>query len=412
MKFNCKNKSKVPSVLEEYLQELKEASRDEQYSSCEAVLYLPKDRELRKQVERVVKEKKTKDLHEVMVVGIGGSNLGAFAVYDALRPNGVKLSFFDTAHVRVLKDAKSRMLNIYKQGGKVLINFISKSGSTNETIMNARVLIGQLRNLDNNWQKQIVVTTEPNSKLDNWAIANNIDVLPNPKNVGGRFSIMSAVGLFPLAISGVDIKKLHKGADRIIGNCISEEQDKNLALQSALAIFDAIKKGFAINNLFVFDMDLERIGKWHRQLIGESLGKDGKGICPITTVGSTDLHSMYQLFLGGPKNIFTTFVSIKNDSDIKIPSIDSQLDEIVPQMNKKSVSEVMNAIYKATVSSYKKKRLPFCEVVLDKLSEEEIGAFLQFKMIETMLLAKLMGINAFGQPNVEEYKVITRELLK
>ena len=264
MKFNCKKTTKIPFALKVYLKELKTAFENSQYLSNESVLHLCQDKFLRNQVERAVLQKKTKDLKEVMVVGIGGSNLGALAAYSALSPyigknsNSASLSFFDTAHIRVLKEAQNRMREIYKNNGKILINFISKSGTTNETIMNARVLIDELKKIDNNWQDQIVVTTEPNSKLDNWAIKNNILTLPNPKNVGGRFSVMSPVGLFPLAMAGININKLHKGALKITERCVSGKLDINFALQSALAIFDQMKKRAAINNLFVFAREVEK----------------------------------------------------------------------------------------------------------------------------------------------------------
>jgi glucose-6-phosphate isomerase len=427
MKFNYKQTAnikesdvtKIGKKLEPYLEELNAISEDSAYAKDESPLYLPHDDALRKQVLRLVREKQSKKLKEVMVVGIGGSNLGTWAVYDALRPEGATLSFFDTAHIRILNEACERMQEIYQEGGEVLINFISKSGSTNETVMNARVLIHALRENSDEWKNQVVVTTEPESKLDMWANENEIASLPNPKHVGGRYSIMSAVGLFPLALAGVNIKKLHKGASYMQKLCLTSSADVNPALQSTAAIYTAMKAKAVIHNLFVFNMDLERVGKWYRQLVGESLGKEknlnGKvvhaGITPMVTIGSTDLHSVAQLLLGGPKDKITTFVRIHQKEDIDIPTIDAELDDIVPELNHQTVGEVMDAIYEGTVQAYRKRKLPYVEVVLEKLNEEELGAFLQFKMVETMLLGKLMNVNAFDQPNVEEYKKITRKIL-
>ncbi|OJI07198.1 hypothetical protein BK004_01560 [bacterium CG10_46_32] len=403
-----------------YLDDLKVASLDSSYSSNESSLHLPNDDALQIQIERLVREKKSKKLKEVMVVGIGGSNLGTWAVYEALRPSGVLLSFFDTAHVRTLKEACARMRAIYRNGGEVLINIISKSGTTSESVMNSRVLVDCLKSLDKNWRDSVVVTTEPLSKLDNWAAAQSIPRLPNPAHVGGRWSVFSSVGLFPLALAGVDIKALRRGAASIQKRCLSHQADENPALQSAAAIHHAIKKGASMHNLFVFDADLERVGKWYRQLVGESLGKEhdlsGRivhaGITPFVTVGSTDLHSLFQLLIGGPIDKFTTFVRTRTKGDVSIPHLDDQFDAIVPELNKKSVKEVMAAIYQGTVRSFSERGLPFVEVELEGLSEESVGKFLQFKMVETMLLARLMQVNAFDQPNVEEYKAITRELLK
>ncbi|MDP3995231.1 MAG: hypothetical protein Q8P78_01285 [bacterium] len=427
MRFSYKGTSHISErdvaaaghALSDYLEELRLASADASYSRPESCLHLGYDETLRAQVARLAKEKSSHQLKEVIVVGIGGSNLGTWAVYDALRPSGVDLSFFDTAHTATLKEACGRMRAIYREKGKVLINIISKSGTTAETVMNAAVLVDCLKALDKNWRASVVVTTEPLSKLDNWAKEQDIPSLPNPPHVGGRWSVLSGVGLFPLAMAGVDIKKLHKGAVKALRRCLSDDEEHNPALQSAAAVHHAIKKGASMHNLFVFDADLERMGKWYRQLVGESLGKEfnthGKavhaGITPLVTVGSTDLHSMFQLLLGGPLDKFTTFVRSRQKRDISIPKVDEQFDALVPEMNHKSVGEVMDAIYSGTVRSFADRGLPFVEVELERLDEEPVGEFLQFKMIETMLLARLMGVNAFDQPNVEEYKKITRELL-
>src|SRR3989344_7166041 len=137
---------------------------------------------------------------------------------------------------------------------------------------------------------------------------------------------------------------------------------------------------------------MERLGKWYRQLVGESLGKEhdlsGRivhaGITPLVTIGSTDLHSMFQLLLGGPADKFTTFVKVLSKQDVSIPHIDEQFDAIVPELNKRSVAEVMDAIYAGAVRSFADRQLPFVEVELERLDEESIAEFLQFKMVETM----------------------------
>ena len=418
MKFNYKNTSgigegeikKVSKEFAEYFDVLKKASKDDTYSMDESMLYLADDKKMRKQVLDLADKYKSDNLKEVMVIGIGGSNLGTWAVEDALQAHDVRLSYFDTAHARSLNEAKKRMKAIFDDGNHVLLNIVSKSGSTNETVMNAHVLLKELQSITDGWRDYVVATTQPESKLEAWAQKNNIDILPNPKTVSGRYSVLCPVGMFPLALAGVDIEKLHKGASKMLDACLKND-DENPALLSCACVWNAMQNQSVMHNLFLFDMDLERIGKWFRQLTAESLGKQGKGIMPIVSIGSTDLHSVYQIFLDGPKNVFTTFVSVKKGDDIDVPPIDEQMDAIVPELRGKSAQEVMSAIYEGTKGSYQKHGLPFCEAVLDDLREEEIGAFLQFKMIETMLLAKLMNVNAFDQGVVEEYKKITREIL-
>ncbi|PJC40281.1 MAG: hypothetical protein CO042_04640, partial [Parcubacteria group bacterium CG_4_9_14_0_2_um_filter_41_8] len=377
MKFNYKNTSgigegeikKVSKEFVEYFDVLKKASKDDTYSMDESMLYLADDKKMRKQVLDLADKYKSDNLKEVMVIGIGGSNLGTWAVEDALQAHDVRLSYFDTAHARSLNEAKKRMKAIFDDGNHVLLNIVSKSGSTNETVMNAHVLLKELQSITDGWRDYVVATTQPESKLEAWAQKNNIDILPNPKTVSGRYSVLCPVGMFPLALAGVDIEKLHKGASKMLDACLKND-DENPALLSCACVWNAMQNQSVMHNLFLFDMDLERIGKWFRQLTAESLGKQGKGIMPIVSIGSTDLHSVYQIFLDGPKNVFTTFVSVKKGDDIDVPPIDEQMDAIVPELRGKSAQEVMSAIYEGTKGSYQKHGLPFCEAVLDDLREE------------------------------------------
>ncbi len=403
---------KASKKLKPYFRILQKVKNDFSYLENESTISLPCDIELQKISNKLTLKYLKKDIQEFIVIGIGGSNLGSMAVYSALNPKkGVKLSFVDTLNLRNIKETVERIKLAQKLKKHVILNIISKSGSTTETISNSKVFIEELKKISKHWNEYIVVTTEPKSKLDVWAKSHAIDVLPNPKNVGGRYSVFSPVGIFPLLISGVNVKNFLKGALKALDICLNPNAIKNPAIQSAAIIYESIKNKKAIYDLFIFNSDLENLGKWNRQLFGESLGKEGKGIIPTVSIGSTDLHSVGQLYLGGPKNIFTSFVSIQKIDDIKIPSVDIGFDGIVPELNNVSALKVLNSIYKGTKTAYKKRGLPFVEIVLDSISEEEIGYFMQFKMIETMLLAKLTGVNAFDQPNVEDYKKRTRELL-
>ena len=145
--------------------------------------------------------------------------------------------------------------------------------------------------------------------------------------------------------------------------------------------------------------------------MGESLGKDGKGITPIISIGSADLHSVGQLYFGGPKDKFTTFIYNENNgSEINVPS--GTVLGLVPAIKGKSIRKIMRAIINGTKNAYRKQGLPYVEMVFDGVGEEEFGAFMQFKMIEMMYLGNLMGVNAFDQPHVELYKTETKKILK
>jgi glucose-6-phosphate isomerase len=208
---------------------------------------------------------------------------------------------------------------------------------------------------------------------------------------------------------GVDIRALRDGAQNILRSCLGVSE--NPALKSAIVLFSQNKAGLNINDNFIFHSELESLGKWCRQLMAESLGKNGKGITPTVSVGSTDLHSMVQLYLGGPKDKITSFIYSGKSDAIKIPD-QLSLSGLVENINGRPVSSVIKAILEGTKTAYSKKNLPFIELIIDEINEYELGAFLQFKMVETMFLGQLLEVNAFDQPNVEDYKVETRELLK
>ena len=178
--------------------------------------------------------------------------------------------------------------------------------------------------------------------------------------------------------------------------------------------------GKNISDLFLFANDLESLGKWCRQLIAESLGKEfnkkgetvNTGITPVVSIGSTDLHSMAQLYLGGPYDKFTTFLSVENsNSHINVPTLE-RYSKLVFGIQGTSLESVMSAIVEGTKAAFRKGGRPFMEIKLPYKSEYSIGQFLQFKMIETIFLGYLLDVNPFDQPNVESYKEETRKILQ
>lgn len=392
LKFSY-NESLVPSKdLLEYLREQK--------SDPARFVRLPFDKEQLKIVQRAVKECQSSKIGSVIVVGIGGSNLGALAVWKALRGKQ-ELCFAETFDARRLDRILSHLSH------PAVVAIISKSGTTAETVANAAVILDHL-----NKEDKVAVITDKDSKLWNWAKKRNFEILEIPQDVVGRYSVFSAVGLFPLAMAGINIEDLLAGAMEVTDACFSENAKENPALASALAIFENFKSGKAIHDTFIFEPDLEWVGKWYRQLVGESLGKDGTGMTPTVSIGTTDLHSVAQLYLGGPKDKFTTFISIKNHGkDFSIPT-KSGADELVEDISGKKFGVLLDAVLAGVKKAYQKQNLPFAEIELADLSERTLGAFLQMKMMEVVYLAKLMGVNAFDNPAVELYKEETRKLLR
>lgn len=282
-----------------------------------------------------------------VLVGIGGSNLGARAVYEALRKADpeVELLFADT----VSPVTQERIIAKLKKAKKedVVLNFVSKSGTTLESKLNFELL-----------------------KPYAGTIVDTYKDLDFDKTIGGRYSVLTEVGLFPLRSCGFDTDAMLKG-----------KAGAGDGKASAQWLYEQLQAGMAVHDLFLFNPELESLGKWYRQLMGESTGKDGKGLLPTVSIGTTDLHSIYQRYAGGPHNIATTFVFARHEGD-----------------------EAMAAIYKAVTQAYREQGLPFQEYIMPKLDEYELGTFMETKMREIVYLAHLMGVNAFDQPNVESYK--------
>jgi len=410
--------------LESYTERLQGIYQSSAYDEAECSINLAKDDELLEQVQGLIQQKVTSSLKYSIVVGIGGSNLGTKAVYDALigyhdllDANRLpRMLFAETTDPEMLTQT-TKLLSSLTSKEEVLMTLISKSGGTTETLANFEVLISALKEkfgeapLD-----RVVVITDEGSKMWNAAIARGIACLAIPSLVGGRYSVLSAVGLFPLASVGVDIVKLRQGASQMIEGCLAAD---NLAAKSAAVLAAQAKDGRTINDNFFFHPELESIGKWYRQLMGESIGKerslDGQvvhaGITPTVSLGSTDLHSVGQLYLGGPRDKMTTFVSSTQSADIGVPN-ERVFPELVPMIDGKSATDVMTAILDGVKIAYQKAELPFMEVSLDAIDEQSLGAFLQFKMLEMMYLAKAMNVNCFDQPSVEDYKIETKRILE
>jgi glucose-6-phosphate isomerase len=379
-------------------------------------------------VQAMLDRKKTASLKYVVVIGIGGSNLGAYAVYQALRGsedaflNGSlpKMIFADTVSSKLLVTLTKIFEQQVQSPDEILITLISKSGTTTETIANADIILQPLlKRFGEGFTERIVAITDQGSKLHALAQSHHIDTLFVPAKVGGRYSVFSPIGLFPLGVAGVNINALAAGAREIRDAFLrSDDVLENKALVSASIQSLRREQGQLIHNSFFFNPELEMVGKWYRQLTGESLGKTENrsgeklyaGITPMVSIGSTDLHSMVQLYFGGPRDKFTSFVFSPSTESPKV-SADGLVASLVPGIRGKSADDILQAIYEAVKISYRQHKLPFIEVALSEISAFTLGQYLQFRMLEMMYLAELFDVNAFDQPNVEDYKSEMRALL-
>jgi len=407
-----------PKIKEEIKKIKKEIKK--KYDTKYASFNLAQDSLLLKNIK--LKSRQYMEYDTIVVVGIGGSNLGAVAIIEALYgknynlKNKKKIYFSDTVDSESMEEIISFLKIDLESGKKVIINIISKSGTTTETIANFQLFYQLLNKYKLDLKKHIIITTDKNSKLWDFGEKMNIPLLEIPKKVGGRFSVFSAVGLFPLATYGVNINNLLKGARDANDVCL--ETKKNPAIISSMQLYYSYLQNINIIENFFFETKLESIGKWYRQLMGESIGKQydlqGKeiwmGLTPMVAIGSTDLHSMAQLYLGGPFDKYTFFIIPNNKKSLKLSDI-SEFNNLVSGIKNKKLSEIMDAIIKGIQKAFLKQNRPFSTYIIDSNKEYDLGFLMQIKMYEIIFLAKLLDINPFDQPNVEEYKIITKKEL-
>ena len=391
-------------------------ARNKKYEDDRASINLLDDSENISNIKNLTKEKKKLNPEYIVVIGIGGSNLGTIAVqeailgklYNQLEPK-IKVLYVDTVDEDLISDIIKIVEPCLESGNNIIINGVSKSGGTLETISNFEIFIDLIKKYKKDYEKYVVITTDKNSNFWKYAIQNNFSVLEIPKKVGGRFSVFSAVGLFPLGLLGINIDDLLIGARYMRDQCICKNAEENPAAISASLIYIYREKNYNIHDLFLFSKDLESIGKWYRQLMGESIGKEFDisqkqvfvGVTPTYSIGSIDLHSMAQLYLGGPYDKFTTFVFIKkNRNKVFVPD-HKEFSNLVDNIQNIQLHNIMYAIYEGVKIAYEKSKRPFIEINLPDKSEKSIGQFLQLKMIEMMYIGYLLNVNPFNQPKHE-----------
>lgn len=396
------------------------------YDSLYASVQLPFDQQLKNAVLEQVNALQKLDPAMLIVIGIGGSSLGTMAVQNAClgictSRSNMHVRYVDTVDPDMVYCIHKQASMLLEAGRTVLVNIVTKSGATTETIANAAIFVEMLKHFHpKNYGDYIIVTTDSGSKLFDVARNEHWHLLEVPPLVGGRYSVFSAVGLFPLALMGIDIDLLLRGAAAMVELCTTQDVEKNIAAQSAAVLYELYQRGYIIHNFFPFAVDLHVLGLWYRQLTAESLGKeydlDGKkinvGITPTVSVGSTDLHSIVELHLAGPDNTLTTFISVEQFYNKEAVPLCVPLQNLVSDIQNRSLSTVMNALLGGTKKAYVTAQRPYMSVTLPYKSEEIIGQFMQWKMLEIIYLGHLFNINPFIQPQVELYKKEARMLLE
>jgi glucose-6-phosphate isomerase len=339
------------------------------------------------------------DYNEIVIIGIGGSSLGAKAIYEMIKNK------FKIKKIIFLENPDPiDLYSKFKKISKPLFFIISKSGKTIETISIFKKVIKHFELKKG--AKNLKIITDSNSPLEKFAIEWNLEVFNIPKNVGGRFSVLSAVGMVPLKAAGIDIEKILIGAKNFRDRFF--EKKENHLLKKA-SFYARNYKIYPVNILFAYATILNAFKEWYVQLFGESLGKNGKEIMPIGHIGSIDQHSFLQLLMEGMGHKTITFLKIDDfEVNLKIPDIKLPHLEATDFVNGRSFEELINKECESTKEALLAKEYPINEIIMDKLTLENIGELIMYFEILTCAIGGLLEVNTYNQPGVEIGKTILR----
>jgi glucose-6-phosphate isomerase len=355
--------------------------------------------------------KKIRDTGEcLVVVGIGGSYLGARAGIEALREHAPFPVLY--AGNSLSPEHHADLLD-HLEGRKFSICVISKSGTTTEPAVAFRLLRNRLIDTcgrEESGDRIIAITDPVKGALRKMAGEQGWKIFPIPPDVGGRFSVLSPVGLVPMAAAGIPIGEMVSGACAGLARWTKEEPG-NEALRYAAARSLLHDRGIEIEVLSTFHPELASVCEWWKQLAGESEGKEGKGLYPASTVMTTDLHSLGQLLQEGSRNILETFlVSDRPNRDVEIPGESEDLDGL-NYIAGKSLSEVNMKAYEGTKAAHVAGGLPVMTIGMERIEPSSLGELFIFYELAIAVSGRLIGVNPFNQPGVEEYKTRMFKLL-
>jgi glucose-6-phosphate isomerase len=334
-----------------------------------------------------------------IVIGIGGSYLGPLAGIEALNPyfyneiNTPKIYFLGN---NLSSDYYHDLINIIKNKN-IIVNVISKSGSTLETLVSYKIIMDLMKEKydEAELKRRIIITTdEHNGALREEVNINGYKSFIMPNDIGGRYSVLSPVGLLPMAVSNINIENIYKGA---------KEASNNIENQIRYAVIRKLinNHGKTVEAFVAYEPKLYAFTEWLKQLYGESLGKNEQGILPISFINTRDLHSLGQFVQQGNKILFETVFNVeKTNHDIEL------------EQYNKSLNDINNIASKATSIAHLKGGVLNNVININELNEESVGYLFQFFMISCYISGFLENVNPFDQEGVEEYKSVMRDLMK
>ena len=371
-KINKKKNNKVNLILKKILRQNTEIiqSLKENY----------KDKYNKKFIKKFNKFKK------INIFGMGGSILGSKALYNFLSLSKKNFSFIDNFPKNSFKRFSKKDLNV----------IISKSGNTLETIANSNALI-------KDWKQIIFISENKRNYLTSLADKLKSEIIHHNNYIGGRFSVLSEVGMLPADLMGHNPKKFRR-----LNQLIKNKNFYNSLINNVSCMYNFYLKGKTNSIILNYDTSANDLFLWYQQLTAESLGKNNKGILPIISSMPSDNHSLMQYYLDGPKNHFFTFFFTKEKS-IKIGK---KLKHKTPHnISEKTLNQISYAQFLATKKVFTEKNIPFRSFEISRKKEETIGSLFIYFILETILLGNLMKVNPFDQPSVELIKVETKKFL-
>ena len=342
--------------------------------------------------------KKFSKYKNIIIIGMGGSILGTKSIYSFFKKKIKKeVFFFDNLDLNLNNNYK-KIKNLKNSCFVVA----GKSGRTIETIINLGIIFSE--NLIKN--KIVVIAQATDNALIDIANKYDAEVIEHKEFISGRYSVLSETGMFPAALMGLNLTKFKN-----LKKLLKSKKFVSTLIQNVAFIYTLNLKKINNSVILNYDSNLNDLGYWYQQLVAESLGKKGKGINPTLSFGPKDHHSLLQLYLDGPKDkFFTFFNSLQKDDKFKVSQ------EIIPKdmkfLKNKKLSFVVKAQCEAVKNIFQIKKIPFRQITFNKKNEEELGEIFTFFVLETILLSRLMNIDPFNQPAVEEVKTETRKILR
>ena len=346
-------------------------------------------------------EKVRKDGDALVVIGIGGSNQAARAVYEAIgQKNNVEIIWAGNS---ISAHSINEVLKSLSQKKSIYVDCIAKNFETLEPGIAFRVLRDFMKKrYGSSYASRVFVTFTEDTASWKMAEEKGFTVLPFPKDIGGRFTSLSPISLFPLASAGFDIRAMKKGAEEMERKLKGDLSVDNVALNYAVMRTLLKEKGKDVELLSYFEPRLYRFAKWWKQLFGESEGKDDKGLLPMDTCYSEDLHSLGQFVQDGSPMVFETFLDVQ-DRDYSYLLHDDDVYDGFSYLDGKDFWDINKAAFQATISAHSR-RFPCLVLEVPKVDEETFGSLFYFFQFACYISCTITGVNPFDQNGVEAYK--------